>query len=86
MRLLIGLLLLLAPAAAQAAEWVRVESPNFVIFGEVGEKRTREYAAEFERFREALGRVVPGAALRPAAPTVVFIFKSVESFGPYRPV
>ncbi|HJR60624.1 MAG TPA: hypothetical protein VJ813_14535 [Vicinamibacterales bacterium] len=75
----------LAPAPA-GAEWVRVESPNFVVFGEVGEKHTREYAAEFERFREALGRIVPGAAARPAAPAVVFIFKDARSFDPHRPL
>jgi hypothetical protein len=74
--------LLAAPASAQ---WVRVDSPNFTIFGEIGEKRTREYGAEFERFREALGRVVPGAALRAAVPAVVIIFKDQRSFAPYRP-
>jgi hypothetical protein len=83
--LLIAPVLLLAIAAPAAAEWVRVESANFVVFGEVGEKRTREFAAEFERFREALGRVVAGAAVRPAAPAMVFIFRNPESFAPYRP-
>ena len=82
---LIACVLLLANAASAAGEWVRVESPNFVVFGEIGEKRTREFAAEFERFREALGRVVAGAAVRPAAPAMVFIFRNPESFGPYRP-
>lgn len=83
LRWLIALCLLPAPAAA---EWVRVESPHFVVFGEIGEKRTREYAEEFERFREALGRIVPAAAARPAAPTLVFVFKDARSFAPYRPL
>jgi hypothetical protein len=86
MPLLIGLALLLATGPAVSTDWVRVESPNFVVFGEVGEKRTRQYAAEFERFRDALGRIVPTAAARPAAPALVFVFKSAESFAPYRPV
>ena len=73
-------------AVPASAQWVRVDSPNFTIFGEIGDKRTREYAAEFERFREALGRVVPGAALRAAVPAVVVIFKDQRSFGPYRPI
>ena len=73
-------------AAPVSAQWVRIDSPNFTIFGEIGEKRTREYAGEFERFREALGRVVPGAALRAAVPAVVIIFKDQRSFGPYRPI
>jgi hypothetical protein len=71
---------------APPAGWVRVESPNFVVFGELGEKQTREYAAEFERFREALARVVPGAAIRPAAPAIVFVFKNADTFAPYRPL
>ncbi len=86
MRLPIVLLLLLVPKVVTASEWVRVESPNFVLFGEVGEKKTRQYAAEFERFREALGRVVPSAAGRQAAPVLVFVFKSAESLAPYRPI
>ncbi len=73
-------------AAPAAAQWVRVESPNFVVFGELGEKSTREFAAEFERFREALGRVVPQAAERPAAPAIIFIFKDAKSFSDYRPL
>ena len=84
--LLLTLSLLSAPRSSPATGWVRVESPNFVVFGEVGEKRTREYAAEFERFREALGRVVPGAAIRPAAPAIVFVFKNADTFAPYRPL
>src|SRR5688572_10715603 len=75
--------LLAAPASAQ---WIRIDSPNFTVFGEVGESRTREYTAEFERFREALGRVVPGAALRAAVPAVVVIFKDQRSFAPHRPL
>jgi hypothetical protein len=67
-----------------AAEWVRVETPNFVVFGESGERRTREIAAEFERFREALGRVTvaPGKS---AVPTVIVVFDTQSSFREYRP-
>ena len=35
--------------------------PNFIVFGETAEGRVREVAEEFERFRDALGRVIPGA-------------------------
>jgi hypothetical protein len=73
-------------AAPASAQWIRIDSPNFTVFGEVGESRTREYTAEFERFREALGRVVPGAALRAAVPAVVVIFKDQRSFAPHRPL
>jgi len=79
------LVLLGGLARAEAAQWVRVETPNFVVFGEVGEKRTRDVAAEFERFREALARVVSGAATKAPVPTTVVVFENAKSFGPYRP-
>jgi Peptidase MA superfamily len=82
----VGLLLLTVAAHAGAAQWVRVETPNFVVFGEVGEKRTRDVAAEFERFREALGRVLTGAAAKAPVPTTVVVFDSGRSFEPYRPL
>ena len=77
--------LLLSVAPAGAAEWVRVESPNFIVYGETGEGRVREVAAEFERFRDALGRVIPGADTPAAVPTVVVVFNSARSFELYVP-
>jgi tetratricopeptide (TPR) repeat protein len=78
--------MLLAAVPVHAAQWVRVETPNFVVFGEVGEKRTREVASEFERFREALARVLSGAATKAPVPTTVVVFDNSKSFGPYRPL
>jgi tetratricopeptide (TPR) repeat protein len=72
-------------AAPAAAEWVRVETPNFTVYGESGERRIREVADEFERFREALARVIPGAAAPVAVPTLVVVFGSQRSLAPYRP-
>ena len=83
-RLWAALLFTLLPAAA-AADWVRVETPNFIVYGETGEKRLREVAGEFERFREALPRVIPGTNVPAAVPTVVVVFDSQKAFAPYRP-
>ena len=77
--------LLLSAVPARAADWVRVETPNFIVYGEPGERRVREIADEFERFREALARVIPGAGTPAAVPTVVVVFGSARSFEPYRP-
>src|SRR5262245_48335629 len=79
------LLLLVLANRAWADDWVRVETPNFVLFGEPGEKRTKEVAAEFERFREAIGQVLPGALTTSPVPATVVVFDSQKSFGPYRP-
>src|SRR5262245_54348220 len=80
-----GVIVLMA-VPVQGAQWVRVETPNFVVFGEVGEKRTRDVASEFERFREALARVLTGAATKAPVPTTVVVFDNSKSFGPYRPL
>lgn len=82
---LLVVLLAVGVRPAAADEWVRVETPNFVVFGEPSEKRVREVAEQFERFRQALARVLPGAATRAAVPTVVVVFETQRSFEPYRP-
>ena len=74
-----------ATAPVAAADWVRVETPNFIVYGEPGERRVREVADEFERFREALARVIPAAATPAAVPTVVVVFGSQRAFEPYLP-
>ena len=73
------------PHHAWAASWVRVETPNFIVVGEASEKRIREVAEQFERFRQALSRVLPGAATTAAVPTIVIVFDTQRSFEPYRP-
>ncbi len=75
----------LAAAPPPATDWVRVETRNFIVYGETGERRLREVASEFERFREALARVIPGAAQPSAVPTVVMVFGSPKSFEAYKP-
>ena len=37
---------------------MRVETPDFIVYGETGERRVHEVAEEFERFRDALARVI----------------------------
>jgi hypothetical protein len=86
MRACAALLFVLLPIeAASAADWIRVETHNFIVYGETGEQRVREVADEFERFREALARVIPAAGTPSAVPTAVVVFGSQAAFAPYRP-
>ena len=77
--------LLLLPLPTHAADWFRVETPNLIVFGP-GEKRSREVAAEFERFREAVSLILPGATTVSAVPTIIVAFENDAAFNPYRPM
>ena len=79
------LIAFLTPARATGADWVRIDTPNVVVYSEAGEKQAREVASEFGRFR-ALGRVVSGAATPAAVPTVVVVFDTRKSFTPCCPM
>jgi hypothetical protein len=80
-----ALLLLLATAAPSAAEWRRLDSPNFIVIGDVGGNSLRDIALKFEGFRETLGRVLSAQVNATAVPTVVIVFPSDRAFRPFMP-
>jgi len=82
--LLVGILLALWLAPA-VPDWVRVDTPHFVVYGPSGDRQTRSIASEFERFREAIGRVMPAAVVDSPVPTVVVLFEDAKSFAPFVP-
>ena len=74
-------------AAAQPQEqWLRLDSPNFVVIGEVGARELSDVAAQFERFRETLRRVLGEGVTSTAVPTLVIVFPSNTAFAPFMPV
>jgi tetratricopeptide (TPR) repeat protein len=73
-------------AAAPQAEWRRIDSPNFVVIGEVGARELGDVAAQFEGFRETLRRVLGNGVTSSAVPTVVIVFPSDSAFMPFMPV
>lgn len=83
---LVALLLLTASPRAAGTNWLRVETPNFIVYGNAGERAVRDVASDFERFREAMGRLLPGALTRTAVPTVVVVFDTRRAYEPYRPM
>lgn len=77
---------LLAVAAAPcAAEWRRLDSPNFVIVGDVGAGTLRDIAIRFEGFRETLSRVLSDRVTSTAVPTIVIVFPTDKAFTPFKP-
>ena len=71
-----------APAQAQ---WRRLDSPNFVVIGDVPVRDLRDVAVQFEGFRETLGRVLSARVTTTAVPSVVIVFPSDQALAPFRP-
>ena len=72
-------------AAPCAAEWRRLDSPNFTVIGDVSGRELRDVAAKFEGFRETLSRAISDRATAAAVPTIVIVFGSDKAFTPFKP-
>jgi hypothetical protein len=77
---------LLPRSAAAEPKWVRVDTPNFIIIGAVGEGRLRSIGTQFEGFREALSRLLSSRVTTTAVPTVVVVFPDDKTLDPFKPV
>jgi tetratricopeptide (TPR) repeat protein len=81
----IALVLLAWPAVpAWAADWKRLDTPNFVVIGNIGAGDLADVARQFEGFRETLGRLLGQRATGSAVPTIVFVFANDRDFAPYK--
>lgn len=84
-----ALLALALPVFAAAPEppddWVRLETPHFVLFGDAQARKVAEIADELERLRAVLGRLTRGKEVHLPAPTRVYVFRSNEAMTPYKP-
>jgi hypothetical protein len=88
-RLAVAVLALLSALSIGApgyAEWRRIDTPNFVVIGEVGARSLHDVAVRFEGFRETLSRVLTERATATPVPTVVIVFPSDRAFTPFKPV
>lgn len=72
-------------AAPAAAAWHRVDSPNFIVTGDVNVRDLRRIAAQFEAFHDALSRIFGAKTTSAPVPTVVVVFPNAEALEPYRP-
>lgn len=73
------------PCEAVAAErdWVKIQSPNFVLFTPAGEKRGRDAISYFERIRQFF--ITATNTKLPPERTTIVAFNSSKDFEPYRP-
>src|SRR5262245_8641867 len=81
----VGLLLCFCVASPSEAQWRRIDSPNFVVVGDVAESNLREVAVKFEAFREMLGRLLGEGLTATPVPTVVLVFPHDRAFTPFKP-
>jgi hypothetical protein len=65
--------------------WVSVRTNNFMLIGNAGEKDIRKVALKLEQFREVFTRLFPKIRFNTPVPTTVIVFKSDESYAPFKP-
>ena len=79
-----GAAVLPLPAAA-GDEWIELRTPSFVTITNAGERKGREIALGFERFRSAMQMLRPQGIQQAPVPTLILVFKSDNSFDAYKP-
>lgn len=72
------------PPSVPAGAWVRLETPDFTLLGEVPETRLRQIAARLESFRAALDWLHPGSLPSPRE-TTLYVFKEARNGFAYAP-
>jgi tetratricopeptide (TPR) repeat protein len=83
---LLLLLIFCAPLDTQAKEtWTSIRSKNFLLVGNASEGEMRKVATRLEQFRQVLSLLFPRAKIETPLPTTVFIFKTHDSFRPFKP-
>ena len=77
---------LVGPSRVQAKDnWTRVNSKNFTLIGNAGEKEMRQVATRLEQFRDVFTRLFSSAKFDTPVPTTVIVFKSMGAYKPFNP-
>jgi tetratricopeptide (TPR) repeat protein len=77
--------LLMPPSSLAKDNWTRIQSKNFIFVGNAGESEMRRFALRLEQFRQVIALLLPNNRLSTSVPTTVVIFKSDDSFQPFKP-
>lgn len=84
--LLVGLIVALSAASASAKDkWINLRTKNFNIVSNAGEGDSRELALKLEQFRFIFSRIYDTSKVAPV-PVTVMVFKSDDSFKPFKPL
>ena len=65
--------------------WLSVRSKNFLLIGNANEKQMRQVGMRLEQFREVFSQLFPKAVHSSPVPTTVIVFKSDDSYRPFKP-
>ncbi|MGI8837363.1 MAG: tetratricopeptide repeat protein [Pyrinomonadaceae bacterium] len=65
--------------------WLSLRSKNFLLVGDTNEKQLRQVGMRLEQFREVFAQLFPRAVHSTLVPTTVIVFKSDESYRPFKP-
>jgi tetratricopeptide (TPR) repeat protein len=65
--------------------WLTVRSKNFLLIGNANEKQIRQVGMRLEQFREVFSQLFPKAIHSTPVPTTVIVFKSADSYRPFKP-
>lgn len=84
---LVAFIFALAPLERASAKdvWISVRSKNFHLVGNASEKDIRRIGVQLEQFRDVLSRLIANVKAVSSAPVTVVVFKSDDSFKPFRP-
>lgn len=78
--LLTLVLFVLAPnARASKDTWIAVQSPNFLVLSNAGDKEARKIADQFEQFREVFRTTFPKLRVDLGKPLIIFAVKNEDS-------
>ena len=67
------------------SNWRRIDTPNFVVIGEISVGILRDVALQFEAFRGTLARLHGPRVVGSPVPTVIILFPTETTMAPFRP-
>jgi tetratricopeptide (TPR) repeat protein len=71
--------------AGRGDGWVRVDTPNLILFSNAPGERALEIGRGLERYRRLLATIASDLRVHSPLPTFIYAFRDDESFRPYRP-